>query len=844
MLSRNSFLLLALLAFTGCQSLRVPSVDPTGARIFSGGTTNVALPDCRGAIPKPAFGNPPAAPKCPAYAAPPCGNVPGSILPAAQLRDQSYVVMMPGRVVAPVGSEVIVVSGICGQDGHYVMRQPLEWMISPDSVGHLMEVSNNKWCFLTDWLHTSDSKKLDLDWAKNKTHSHRQTVDRGTPALNDDVVVGKGQSWVSVMSPSEGASYITAMAPKEENWDRRRQTATIYWVDAQWTLPPHQIARVDRREPALLTTVLNRSQGIGPIEGWLVRYEVLDGPPAVFENNNRTIEVPSDINGQATVRLIPQAAQPGITQVSVQIIRPPSAKGDVPRMVVGQGLTSVSWSAPGLAVRASGPPTADAEQPVTYRVEVSNTGDVIAPDVVLAYAIPEGCAVINTNPPAAAFGNRLEWRLGNLPARSAAQAVEVTVVMRLQARYDHRFRTTSARGGEGLSELQSEAVASTVVNRSALVVRMAGPKTAPVGGEAQFIVEIENVSSLPATNVNLTDNFDPGLQHIRGGASPLIASIGRIEPGQKQGLVLTFIVRELGTHCHKLDVTADGGIKSSVQECVTATAEAPTPRVGVKMSGPAQLAVGEEGLYQIEVRNNGTLPLTDVRIDCRYSASLFLSALTQDGTEKLARSEVSWQRAKLAVGEAIIWEFKAKALRADPSARSIVTVSSPQGVSQAGEVTTQIAGGAAAPADGGGAAAPADGGGAAGPGDNTPIPGSLRLDVLGTDNPATVGRVLTYIIKLTNGARDSDQAVQVVIDKPEELEFVSIGPTPPGAEEVKSTRIVYKKYALVRGGETLRPIELKVRPKSAGKYQLKVIVTSARVPEGITEIEDTTVVAE
>src|SRR5436853_591489 len=132
-----SLVLLALLS-AGCRSVRVPAFDPTGQHIFSGQTTAVTPPNPHDCLPKPAFPNAPAAPPCSA-AGPPCGNAPGSILPAAQLRDQSYVVMMPGRVVAPVGSEVIVVSGICGESGHYVMRQPLEWMMSPDSVGHLMQ---------------------------------------------------------------------------------------------------------------------------------------------------------------------------------------------------------------------------------------------------------------------------------------------------------------------------------------------------------------------------------------------------------------------------------------------------------------------------------------------------------------------------------------------------------------------------------------------------------------------------------------------------------------------------------------------------------------------------------
>ncbi len=817
----------------------MPAIDPSGQRLFSGQTTSVACPTKSDLLPTPAFPNAPVPPKCPTGGVPLCGAGHGGIQPAAQLRDKSYVVIMPGRVVAPVGSEVIVVSGICGDKGHYVKRQPLEWMMSPDSVGHVMEVSSDKWCFLTDWLHTSDAEKLDLDWAKNRTHVHRQTVTRGTPALNDDVVVAKGQSWVSVMSPSEGASYVTVMAPKEENWDLRRQTATIYWVDAQWTLPPPQISRVDRREPAILSTTLTRAQGLGPIEGWLVRYEVLDGPAAMFENSQRTIEVPTDINGQANVRLLPQSGESGITQVAVQIVRPAGAKGDVPRMVVGQGLTSVQWTAPGLAIRTNGPPTAEAEKPVTYRVEVSNTGDLPAPNVVLAYAIPEGAVVTGSNPPAQQFGNRLEWRLGDLPARGTPVAVEVTLAMRLHARYDHRFRATSVRGG-GEADLVAEGAASTIVNVSALTVRMTGPQTAPIGSQATFLVEIQNTSSVPATNVMITDTFDAGLEHVTGQVSPLTASFGRIEPGQTEAFALNFVVKAPGQHCHRVDVTADGGLRSTAQGCVTASGEIPTPRMAVRLLGPESLQVGEEGLYKVEVRNNGTVPLTNLRIGLQHSASVVPTGAT-DGKE-LSRGEVAWRRPELRVGEAIVWELQARALRGDPSARNLATVTSQEGVTQSAELITQITGGAAPIPTVPDPVRPdpvrpnpvrPDPG-------NVPPEGDLIVTVNESEDPVVVGRELTYRILVKNNSREADRQLGMVITLPEGLEFVSVS-TP---SDIDRTRIVPTTIAEVRGKEELRPIDVKFRATKPGNYTLKVLVRSLRVPEGITATQETRVVAE
>src|SRR5689334_9343098 len=81
MLFRRLLPLLLLAVLCGCQSLRVPAFDPNGGRIFSGETTTLQLPDCTGAIPKPAFPNAPAAPKC-SPIGPPCGAGPGAITPA------------------------------------------------------------------------------------------------------------------------------------------------------------------------------------------------------------------------------------------------------------------------------------------------------------------------------------------------------------------------------------------------------------------------------------------------------------------------------------------------------------------------------------------------------------------------------------------------------------------------------------------------------------------------------------------------------------------------------------------------------------------------------------------
>ena len=53
------------------------------------------------------------------------------------------ILLTPQKIVAPVGGEVILLSGICGTDGYLQMGEPLEWMLTPDSVGTFIQVGDD-----------------------------------------------------------------------------------------------------------------------------------------------------------------------------------------------------------------------------------------------------------------------------------------------------------------------------------------------------------------------------------------------------------------------------------------------------------------------------------------------------------------------------------------------------------------------------------------------------------------------------------------------------------------------------------------------------------------------------
>ena len=126
-----------------------------------------------------------------------------------------------------VGSEVVVIAGICGSDGFFAVNQPLEWILSNDSVGQFVEIGGMHHSTFNKLIPPS-SRKFDGQYAWGRTGLKNQILSRGTPTPVDDIELRKGQTFVSVSSASPGTSYVTGVAPKAEGWDRRKASTIIH----------------------------------------------------------------------------------------------------------------------------------------------------------------------------------------------------------------------------------------------------------------------------------------------------------------------------------------------------------------------------------------------------------------------------------------------------------------------------------------------------------------------------------------------------------------------------------------------------------------------------------------
>ena len=585
------------------------------------------------------------------------------------------ILMSPARIIAPVGSEVVVITGICGGDGYLALNQPLEWMLSNDSVGQLIEVGGmhhpnfNK-------LVPPEAKKFDGQYAWGRTGLKRVVLTRGTPTPCDDIELAKGQTFVSVSSASAGTTYVTGVAPKAEGWDRRRATTIIQWVDALWATPVPSRATAGTVFP--LTTVVTRSTDGKGVKDWKIKYTIVGGAAAEFAPaGSRTATATTDEEGRGIAQIRQPAGQfePGVTQVRVDITRPPLF-GE-PELLVESGLTTVTWSAPALTIRAVGPKAADLDQPFNYRVEVTNPGDQVARGVVVRTKdLDESIEYVSSSPKPVEFGRQLEWQLGDITPGSPPKIIDIQL-------------KSGKRGNAGLcfevasdsDRLRTEACSQTEIRAACLDLKIDGPSMAKVGDDVVYKFIVENQCDETIEDIEMVLAYDPGL-FADGRSNPIRAKFDRLNFGERREISVLFNVQQPGTQCFVLDVTTRNGEALKAQKCVDASAAARAD-VTLRVEGQSPITAGQTAQVNAYITNTGNTAINSVVLTNKFSDSLEAVRATDEFPfTRISDTEYAFSIGRLEPGDEKLLEVEYMGLKPDGNATTQFALTSTSNINQ------------------------------------------------------------------------------------------------------------------------------------------------------------------
>ncbi len=517
---------------------------------------------------------------------------------------RDMLTITPDRVLAPVGSEVILKAGLCTRDGYLLTDSKVDWLIARDTVGEIVSLGGRGWK-RNPLLPWNKSKKIDNQVGTGYTAKVPLQITRGTADPTDDVQVEPGEAWASVTSPVEGTTRVTAVAPEIETWANRRATATIYWVDVQWTFPE---AVVTAGGTKVLTTTVRRHTDGTPIEGWLVRYEVADGSAALQgSGTSQFVEVPTDAQGRASIDVTPTGSAGSTTRIATQVIRPERYQNsNAPRLVIANGASRINWTSGGNdylppADNFGSPPTpapysgGDVSPPIEptpaarigpkleleiytndsqvevgqqarFEVVIRNTGDSTATGIRLSDSFDEG--LYHTRDQRRLL--KIEKPVNDITAGESYSEF-LTFDVRQPGRHCQDFMVTY-EGGSAQKQACIQATQPQQQAQGRLKVTKQGPHQRDLGEIAPFTLSITNDGEAPLTNIEIIDEYDRALMpqptqpkiQLRDGS--LFWTIQRLDVGETKRFDIN--CRCIGANrnaCSTVSVSAETGAGTVTQ---------------------------------------------------------------------------------------------------------------------------------------------------------------------------------------------------------------------------------------------------------------------------------------
>lgn len=690
----------------------------------------------------------------------------------------------------PVRTQHVLIATIYDEHDKPRRKRRVEWML--EGAGNIVEVDESG-------FFPGRGYKVDNKYAVSYTDFKEHRISRGNNDPNDDFVIRPGQSWCVISSAVEGDTHVTVYAPEIANWDRHKVFVTKHWVDADWKLPPPAVNRAGT-EHTFTTTVFRCTDG-QPLANYRVRYRLLDGPPAFFlPGKGQEAVAVSDLNGNAAMTLVQAAPLPGINRVGVELIRPPdpslpSGSG----IIIRTGETTKEWQAPTVELTKAGPPSVPVGQELPYTITVTNTSKVEVQAMTVRDAIPESLQYVRSDPPAIVEGNQLTWTLGLL---NPGQAHALQVVFRT-TRVGPVANTAGVTTVEGL---KSENTFTTQVTAPQLNVTKTGPTTAVVGVPINYQIVVSNPGTGPATNVQLKDEFDPGLEHESLANVPEVKNtvelpIGTLAAGESKTVPLTLTPRQTGRLVNRVTATADGSL--------TARAEHPVvvqrAQLAVTKTGPPARYLDKQALWDIRVSNPGEVPLSNVVVRDRLPAELSFVSATEGG--QLAEGQVVWNLGTLQPNEQKLVQVLTKCAQMTPRAVNVAAASADPGIQVQSEAPIEIRG----------------------------LP-AFRLEVVDVDDPVEVGNKTTYKIDVTNQGSLPGNRVEIIANVPPQMRILNAnGPTKP---RIEGQQVIFPAIDALQPKQTVN-YSIDVEALQPGDVRFEAQLRSETLRDPVTEQEST-----
>lgn len=367
--------------------------------------------------------------------------------------------------------------------------------------------------------------------------------------------------------------------------------------------------------------------------------------------------------------------------------------------------------APGVTIETIVPDAVPLGKDVSYEIVVRNSGPIAITGLKIDEELPAGTKYITGDPPAEVSPTMLRWSFGEL-AIGAEKHVKVTV----KPIGEGDFKTSPHM-------TYTAATTSTVkITRPKLTASVTGPESVLINEEAAFTIQVKNEGTGPANKVKIHVALPAGLRHPQQrDGSPVEAELPILAPGEVKSVTLKTTAVQQGPQACELTVIAE----SCSVVTAKATAIVQKPMLEARLVSPGKAMVRGEPTFTLEVSNPGNATTPNVQAAASFPEGLEFVSASDSGNYEPGSRTVTWNLGPQAAGTKKALTFKLRAGVAGKievraiAAAPIKVEDKPLDVRTSAVV--QVEG----------------------------VP-AVAFEVVNVDNPAEVGKEVTYEIRILN----------------------------------------------------------------------------------------------
>ena len=452
---------------------------------------------------------------------------------------------------------------------------------------------------------------------------------------------------------------------------------------------------------------------------------------------------------------------------------------------------------PNIVLETVVPDSVQLGKDISYEIVVKNAGSLQVSGVKVEEELPAGARYLGGEPLAEVTPGALGWNLGDMAAGT-----------------ERRLKVNAKPAGEGdfrtSPKVTFTAAAGNAVKitRPKITASITGPEAVLINDEAAFVIQVKNEGTGPAHKVKIHVALPAGLKHPQQrDGSPVEAELAALAPGETKSVTLKTKALEAGTQSCELTVLAEA--------CGAITSKAVTtvqkPMLEARIVSPGKAMVRGEPTFTLEVANPGNAPTPNVQAAVSFPEGLEFVSASDGGNYEPGSRTITWNLGAQPAGGKKPLTFKLRAgVHGKLEVRGVAAAAI-----KSGEKPLEARSTAMLEVEG--------------------VP-AVGFEVVNVDNPAEVGKEVSYEIRITNQGTRPLTNLKLAAVMSEGLTVTGV--TGPAKHALSGQTVGFEPIArlAVKADVVIR---LKAKGTTAGDLRCKVQLSCDQLKQPVFKEEST-----